>query len=99
MNRALRRLQVKNNLILLASKFLSSAIDAGIKKQEKREQMLTDYAEALKDANDFIEQLDDQLTKNYSETLDLKRVIVIQENEINYLKEKIERLEKELSKI
>lgn len=99
MNRALRRLQVKNNLILMASKFLSIAIDAGIKKQEKREQMLTDYAEALKDANDFIEQLDDQLTKNYSEVLDLKRVIVIQENEINYLKQKVERLEKELSKI
>lgn len=99
MNKALRRLQVKNNLILMASKFISMAIEAGIKKQDAREELLISYAEALKDANDFIESLDGQLEKQYSETLDLKRVVVIQENEIDYLKQKIERLEKELNKI
>ena len=96
MNRALTRLTIKNNLLMMANKFLSLSIDAGINKQVSREKVLTDYTEALQQANAFIEKIDKEYDECISQNLNLTRVVALQEHEIEYLKAKIERLEKGL---
>lgn len=99
MNRALTRLTIKNNLLMMANKFLSLSIEAGIKKQVSREKVLIDYTEALQQANAFIEKIDKEYDECISQNLNLTRVVALQEHEIEYLKAKIERLEKNLSVI
>lgn len=96
MNRALTRLTIKNNLLMMANKFLSLSIEAGINKQVSREKVLTDYTEALQQANAFIEKIDKEYDECISQNLNLTRVVALQEHEIEYLKAKIERLEKGL---
>lgn len=96
MNRALTRLNIKNNLLMMANKFLSLSIEAGIKKQPAREKILMDYTEALQQANAFIEKLDNEYDECISQNINLTRVVALQEHEIGYLKAKIERLEKGL---
>ncbi len=96
MNRALTRLTIKNNLLMMANKFLSLSIEAGINKQVNREKVLTDYTEALQQANAFIEKIDKEYDECISQNLNLTRVVALQEHEIEYLKAKIERLEKGL---
>ena len=96
MNRALTRLTIKNNLLMMANKFLSLSIEAGINKQVSREKVLTDYTEALQQANAFLEKIDKEYDECISQNLNLTRVVALQEHEIEYLKAKIERLEKGL---
>ncbi len=92
----LKNLQSRNTLIKLANKFLQASIESSIKKDSDKALKYENEASDIADCLNHIEWLISNLEKECVKNVDLTRVIAIQEQELTYLKQKVERLNNEI---
>jgi hypothetical protein len=92
MKRLTEKFKALNVIDLLICKYLEASIEAQLKNKDSSK--LEKYVSMLKFTSNYIKELDNDLSIECKHTLDLTRVVAIQEQEIRTLKDKLNRLEK-----
>jgi hypothetical protein len=92
MKRLENKFKALNYVDLLTCKYLEASIDAELNKKDSSR--LQKYVEMLKFTSDYIKDLDNDFNVQCKHSLELTRVVAIQEQEIRILKDKLNRLEK-----
>lgn len=92
MERLLKKFQALNYLDLLECKYIEASIEAI--KSGKNSVKYENYAKMLKYSSNLIKELDADLESESKHSLNLTRVVAIQERELFELRNKIKRLEK-----
>jgi archaellum component FlaC len=92
MERLLKKFKAINYIDALTCKYIGASIDRSIEK--KNTSGIDKYIEMLKFSSDFIKELDNELVEVERDNNRLMRIVASQEIELQYLKEKVKRLEK-----
>ena len=92
MERLVNKFKAINYIDAIVCKYIQTSIEKSLKKQDTSR--VDRYIAMLKFSSDFIKELDEELEVVERDNNRLMRVVSSQEQELNYLKEKVKRLEK-----
>lgn len=92
MDRLLKKFKAINYLDAITCKYIENSIDGHLNNKDTSR--IDKYIEMIKFSSDFIKELDADLELEAKHSLNLSRIVAIQEQEIKQLKEKVKRLEK-----